>query len=129
MAPSTSSSATSRSSRWPWSSTPSLGVTRDDGDLALMVKPQFEVGKDRVGKGGVVRDPELRAEAVLGVCAAARARGWAVRGVATSPLPGPSGNVEFFVWLRRSGAGLEDPRSPRRSAPSTPGWPRAVRPG
>ena len=47
-----------------WCSTPLLGVTAPDGDLALMVKPQFEVGKDRVGKGGVVRDPELRAEAV-----------------------------------------------------------------
>ncbi|MGI8524439.1 MAG: TlyA family RNA methyltransferase [Nocardioides sp.] len=78
-----------------------LGVTIDDGDLALMVKPQFEVGKDRVGKGGVVRDPALRAEAVQGVVAAAGARGWGARAVATSRLPGPSGNVEFFVWLRR----------------------------
>lgn len=84
------------------------GVTAPDGDLALMVKPQFEVGKDRVGKGGVVRDVELRAEAVLGVAAAAAARGWHARMVATSPLPGPSGNVEFFLWLRRDSAGLPD---------------------
>lgn len=76
-------------------------VTREDGDLALMVKPQFEVGKDRVGKGGVVRDPDLRAEAVLGVAAAAAARGWGAVAATTSPLPGPSGNVEFFLWLRR----------------------------
>lgn len=78
-----------------------LGVTKPDGDLALMVKPQFEVGKDRVGKGGVVRDPALRAEAVSAVAAAAAERGWGTRAVTTSPLPGPSGNVEFFLWLRR----------------------------
>ncbi|MFF0123722.1 TlyA family RNA methyltransferase [Micromonospora arida] len=88
------------------------GCTRDDGDLALMVKPQFEVGKDRVGAGGVVRDPELRAEAVLDVAAAAARLGLGLAGVAASPLPGPSGNVEFFVWLRR-GAPAADPERVR----------------
>jgi 23S rRNA (cytidine1920-2'-O)/16S rRNA (cytidine1409-2'-O)-methyltransferase len=81
-----------------------LRVTRPDGDLALMVKPQFEVGKDRVGKGGVVRDPALRAEAVTAVASAAARRGWGAVAVTTSPLPGPSGNVEFFLWLRRGEA-------------------------
>lgn len=76
------------------------GVTKDDGDLLLMVKPQFEVGKDRVGKGGVVRDPDLRAEAVFAVATAAAERGWGARAVTTSPLPGPSGNIEYFLWLR-----------------------------
>jgi 23S rRNA (cytidine1920-2'-O)/16S rRNA (cytidine1409-2'-O)-methyltransferase len=85
-----------------------LGVTRPDGDLALMVKPQFEVGKDRVGKGGVVRDPELRAEAVLGVAHAAAARGWGAKAVTVSPLPGPSGNVEFFLWLRHGAPEVDD---------------------
>jgi len=75
--------------------------TAADGDLALMVKPQFEVGKERVGSGGVVRDPLLRAEAVLDVAATAAELGLGVAGVAASPLPGPSGNVEFFVWFRR----------------------------
>ncbi|MEU8820673.1 TlyA family RNA methyltransferase [Actinoplanes sp. NPDC048796] len=75
--------------------------TKDDGDLALMVKPQFEVGKDRVGAGGVVREWPLRAEAVLDVAAAAAELGLGTRGVTASPLPGPSGNVEFFVWFRR----------------------------
>lgn len=84
-----------------------IGVTRPDGDLVLMVKPQFEVGKDRVGKGGVVRDPALRTEAVLGVAAAAGERGWGAQGVTVSPLPGPSGNVEFFVWLRRGPAAVD----------------------
>ena len=78
-----------------------VAVTGEDADLVPMVKPQFEVGKQRVGKGGVVRDPELRVEAVTTVMNAAEARGWGARGVTVSPLPGPSGNVEFFVWLRR----------------------------
>ncbi|WP_433120241.1 TlyA family RNA methyltransferase [Micromonospora sp. CA-246542] len=88
------------------------GCTRDDGDLALMVKPQFEVGKERVGAGGVVRDPALRAEAVLDVAAAAATLGLGLADVAASPLPGPSGNVEFFVWLRR-GAPAADPQRVR----------------
>ncbi|WP_229076035.1 TlyA family RNA methyltransferase [Actinoplanes sp. DH11] len=75
--------------------------TAADGDLALMVKPQFEVGKERVGAGGVVRDWRLRAEAVMDVAAAGQALGLGVRDVTASPLPGPSGNVEFFVWFRR----------------------------
>ncbi len=85
-----------------------LGVTRPDGDLALMVKPQFEVGKDRLGKGGVVRDPELWVETVLGVAHAAAERGWGAEAVTVSPLPGPSGNVEFFLWLRHGPATLDD---------------------
>ena len=85
---------------------PLLGVVRPDGDLALMVKPQFEVGKDRVGKGGVVRDPDLRAEAVMTVAGAAADRGWGAQAVVTSPLPGPSGNVEFFLWLRKGPAAI-----------------------
>jgi 23S rRNA (cytidine1920-2'-O)/16S rRNA (cytidine1409-2'-O)-methyltransferase len=85
-----------------------FGVTRADGDLALMVKPQFEVGKDRVGRGGVVRDPALRSEAVCGIAAAAGARGWGARAVTVSPLPGPSGNVEFFLWLRSGPATITD---------------------
>ncbi|MGA8845976.1 MAG: TlyA family RNA methyltransferase [Nocardioides sp.] len=84
------------------------GVTVEDGDLALMVKPQFEVGKDRVGKGGVVRDPELRVEAVTAVADAAGRRGWGAQAVTVSPLPGPAGNVEFFLWLRRGPASLPD---------------------
>jgi 23S rRNA (cytidine1920-2'-O)/16S rRNA (cytidine1409-2'-O)-methyltransferase len=83
-----------------------IGVTAADGDLALMVKPQFEVGKERVGKGGVVRDLGLRAEAVLSVATASAKRGWGALAVTTSPLPGPSGNVEFFLWLRRGEPGI-----------------------
>lgn len=77
------------------------GVTRPDGDLVLMVKPQFEVGRDRLGKGGVVRDVEHRVDAVTDIATAAAERGWGAVGVARSPLPGPAGNVEYFLWLRR----------------------------
>jgi len=88
---------------------PLLSVTAPDGELALMVKPQFEVGKDRVGKGGVVRSLDLRAEAVESVAAAAAARGWGAVAVTTSPLPGPSGNVEYFLHLRTTtNAALQD---------------------
>ncbi len=83
-------------------------VTRDDGDLVLMVKPQFEVGKDRLGKGGVVRDPELRASAVREVATAAAALGWGIRGITASPLPGPSGNVEYFLWMSRGAPSLDE---------------------
>lgn len=70
-------------------------------DLVPMVKPQFEVGKERLGSGGVVRDPQLRADAVLTVLAAAEELGLHAHGVVASPLPGPAGNVEYFVRLRR----------------------------
>jgi len=69
-------------------------------DLLPMVKPQFEVGKDRLPAGGVVRDPEHRAEAVRRVAAQAADLGLGVRAVTASPLPGPSGNVEYFLWLQ-----------------------------
>ncbi len=81
-----------------------ISVTRPEGDLVLMVKPQFEVGKERLGKGGVVRDPAHRRDAVLQVADEGAARGWGAVGVAVSPLRGPSGNVEFFLWLRSGAA-------------------------
>jgi 23S rRNA (cytidine1920-2'-O)/16S rRNA (cytidine1409-2'-O)-methyltransferase len=87
---------------------PLIGVTRPDGDLVLMVKPQFEVGKGRVGRGGVVREVGLRTEAVLTVAQAAARNGWGAQGVTTSALPGPSGNVEYFLWLRRGEARIEE---------------------
>ncbi|MBB3604196.1 23S rRNA (cytidine1920-2'-O)/16S rRNA (cytidine1409-2'-O)-methyltransferase [Mycolicibacterium sp. BK556] len=71
-----------------------------DADIVPMVKPQFEVGREQVGAGGVVSDPELRAAAVLAVAARAGELGWQTVGATASPLPGPSGNVEYFLWLR-----------------------------
>ena len=77
-----------------------------DADIVPMVKPQFEVGKDRVGAGGVVSDPDLRADAVLAVAHRAAELRWQTVGVTASPLPGPSGNVEYFLHLR---AGTDGP--------------------
>lgn len=71
-------------------------------DYLLMVKPQFEVGREQVGDG-VVRDPQLRTASVLSVVRHATELGLVLRGVVASPLPGPSGNVEYFVWLERGG--------------------------
>jgi 23S rRNA (cytidine1920-2'-O)/16S rRNA (cytidine1409-2'-O)-methyltransferase len=81
---------------------PALTACAEPGaDLLPMVKPQFEVGRDRLGAGGVVRNLEHRADAVATVAQAAADLGWGTAGVVASPLPGPAGNVEFFLWLRR----------------------------
>lgn len=75
----------------------------DGADMLPMVKPQFEVGKDRLGSGGVVRSPELRTEVTLDVARFAQKLGLSVKGAVASPLPGPSGNVEYFLWLVKDG--------------------------
>ncbi|MGH3676346.1 MAG: TlyA family RNA methyltransferase [Mycobacterium sp.] len=77
-----------------------ISCAGDDADIVPMVKPQFEVGKDHVGAGGVVSDPHLRAGAVLAVAGRAAELNWHTVGVTASPLPGPSGNVEYFLHLR-----------------------------
>ncbi|MFD3456891.1 TlyA family RNA methyltransferase [Streptomyces sp. NPDC058691] len=90
-----------------------------DADLVLMVKPQFEVGKERLGSGGVVRSTQLRAEAVRQVAGQAAGLGLGVLGVTASPLPGPSGNVEYFLWLR-AGAPELDPADVDRAVAEGP---------
>ena len=88
---------------------PALRACAAEGaDLVPMIKPQFEVGKQRLGSGGVVRDPELRTEAVLDVVRFAADSGLGLHAVEASPLPGPSGNVEFFVWLRAGASTAPD---------------------
>ena len=77
-----------------------MAVATANCDLVLMVKPQFEVGRELAGEG-VVRDPRLRAQAVMGVAHALQEAGAGVRDIVASPLPGPSGNVEYFVWASR----------------------------
>jgi len=85
-----------------------LAVAAPGADLLLLVKPQFEVGRERLGAGGVVREPDLRAAAVGEVAHAAYAdHGLGVVGVTASPLPGPMGNVEYFLWLRRGAAAVD----------------------
>ena len=72
-------------------------------DCLAMIKPQFEVGRENVGKGGVVHDPALRRSALVAVAGAAAALGASVLGFASSGLPGPKGNLETFVWLAEPG--------------------------
>ncbi|MBF2029083.1 MAG: TlyA family RNA methyltransferase [Oscillatoriales cyanobacterium C42_A2020_001] len=79
-------------------------------EVVLLVKPQFEVGRDRVGRNGVVRDPKDQAEAILQVLQVAQELGWNYQGLTWSPLLGPAGNIEFLLWLNAIAAG--EPRSP-----------------
>jgi len=78
-----------------------VALLAEGGDVLAMVKPQFQVGKERVGKGGVVRDPALRAEAIEAVAEEARRLGLRERGRADAPIKGPKGNQECFLWLHR----------------------------
>lgn len=85
---------------------PLAGMCRPEADLVLMVKPQFEVGRAALPKGGVVRDAASRRDAVSGVVQSALVAGLEPQGLARSPLPGQDGNVEFFLWLRRREEGI-----------------------
>ena len=78
----------------------------DRVELVLLVKPQFEVGRQGVGKGGVVRDPAAHASALTGVLEAAVALGWEAKGLVGSPITGPAGNHEYLLWLVSGAGGL-----------------------
>ncbi|MBW8813846.1 MAG: TlyA family RNA methyltransferase [Caulobacterales bacterium] len=78
-----------------------LALAAPDADLVALVKPQFEVGRDRVGKGGLVNDPAARADAVEGVSGFLEAAGWRVRATADSPIAGGDGNCEYLLWASR----------------------------
>lgn len=93
---------------------PLVNVAADEFDAILLVKPQFEVGRERVGKGGVVRDRETRVDAIHEAATAAVAAGCVVRGACSSGLPGPAGNKEAFLWLQRSD-GNEQPDAELRA--------------
>ena len=93
-----------------------LQLTHPGARLVALIKPQFEVGKGRVGKGGVVRDPALHEQ----VCAEVarwleEAEGWQVHGLTPSPITGPKGNREFLIAARRPAAGLPHPGASRES--------------
>jgi 23S rRNA (cytidine1920-2'-O)/16S rRNA (cytidine1409-2'-O)-methyltransferase len=80
-------------------------------DIVPMVKPQFEVGRSQVGAGGVVTDPDLRSAAVLAVARRAAELDWHTLAATASPLPGPSGNVEYFLWLRADTPNADTPNA------------------
>jgi 23S rRNA (cytidine1920-2'-O)/16S rRNA (cytidine1409-2'-O)-methyltransferase len=79
-----------------------LALARDDATLVALIKPQFEVGKGRVGKGGVVRDPALHQEVCARIAAWLTSIGWEVHGIVESPILGPEGNKEFLIAARRT---------------------------
>jgi 23S rRNA (cytidine1920-2'-O)/16S rRNA (cytidine1409-2'-O)-methyltransferase len=85
-----------------------LGFVKDDGDLIALVKPQFEAGRDRLGGGGVVRDPAVHRAVLRETLAGVRALAAVPVALARSPLVGPAGNVEFFVHVRRAGPLVDD---------------------
>ena len=82
-------------------------VSKPEADYVVMVKPQFEVGREKLGAGGVVRDPALRKSAVIDVADSAYDVGLGTMSIAASPLPGPAGNVEYFLWLRRGAPAID----------------------
>jgi 23S rRNA (cytidine1920-2'-O)/16S rRNA (cytidine1409-2'-O)-methyltransferase len=86
---------------------PIVATAAEEFDLLGLVKPQFELGKEKVGKGGVVRDAADRRDAIRKVAEAAQKEGLTVRGLASSRLPGPKGNRETFVWAARSGDAID----------------------
>jgi 23S rRNA (cytidine1920-2'-O)/16S rRNA (cytidine1409-2'-O)-methyltransferase len=77
-------------------------------EVVLLVKPQFEVGREKIGKKGVVRDLKVQAEAIAQVLQAAQAQGWGYCGLTWSPLLGPAGNIEYLLWLKMT-SGLPFP--------------------
>ena len=83
-----------------------LRPAADQTEALVLVKPQFEVGKDRVGKGGVVRDPVAHRDAIETVIAAATELGWHPHGIVASPLTGPAGNHEYVLWLAEADAAV-----------------------
>ena len=87
---------------------PLISAAAEEFDLLALVKPQFELGPERVGKGGVVRDEEARRQALREVATAIQARELVIRGFAASGLPGPKGNLETFIWAARSGRAVDD---------------------
>ncbi len=82
-------------------------VSKPEADFVVMVKPQFEVGREKLGAGGVVRDPALRKAAVIDVADSAYDVGLGTMAIVASPLPGPAGNVEYFLWLRRGAPSID----------------------
>ncbi|OUC16070.1 MAG: TlyA family rRNA (cytidine-2'-O)-methyltransferase [Alkalinema sp. CACIAM 70d] len=92
----------------------------DPREVVLLVKPQFEVGRERIGKKGVVRDPKDQADAIAQVLTAAQELGWQYCGLTYSPITGPAGNIEYLLWLSmnslQTAPSLEDLRQLAQTA-------------
>ena len=96
-------------------------ATEPNGDLVLMVKPQFEIGREQLSRTGVVSSPTQRRKAVDAVMSCAHDSGLSVKGLARSPLPGQDGNVEFFLWLRKDSG--HNPGAFAQPRVGTDAWP------
>ncbi len=92
---------------------PPLALAKPKANLVALIKPQFEVGPKRVGKGGVVRDPALHQEVCARISAWIEGQGWRVLGVETSPLKGPEGNIEFLLGAERVAPDVRSQGNPR----------------
>ncbi len=84
---------------------------KEDGEILALIKPQFEVGKGEVGKGGIVRDKEKREDAVESIRDFVMENGFQVIGIFESPLRGQKGNIEYFIYMRRVNGRTETDRS------------------
>ncbi len=87
-------------------------ILKPDGVMAILIKPQFEAGREKVGKGGIVREPETHAEVIKSVCEGAAESGFATKGLTWSPIKGGSGNIEFLAFLKRAETNGEGPLFP-----------------
>ncbi len=87
---------------------PTLNLLKPEGQVIALIKPQFEAGRSDVGKGGVVRDVHTHARVIHETAELAQELGLSVAGLTVSPAPGPAGNIEFLIWLRKDGAGAVD---------------------
>ncbi len=83
-------------------------MIKDEGQMVTLIKPQFEAGREKVGKKGVVRDPEVHKEVVERIIEVAGDAGFAIKGLDYSPIKGPEGNIEYLLWLSKSKGPGED---------------------
>lgn len=88
---------------------PVAALLKPEGEMVCLVKPQFEAGKDRVGKKGVVRDPAVHADVLREFLRYAPECGFGVRGLDFSPIRGPEGNIEYLAWLKRGAESIPEP--------------------
>ena len=82
-------------------------LLKEDGEVVCLIKPQFEAGREKVGKKGVVRDPKVHEEVFEMVTSFASANGYLVQGLTYSPIKGPEGNIEYLAWLKKREKGAE----------------------
>ena len=90
-----------------------VNLLRDCGEMVCLIKPQFEAGREKVGKKGVVRDPKVHLEVIENVISFATSNGFAVLGLSFSPVKGPEGNIEYLIHLRKEEAFISDEVHPQ----------------